>query len=439
MLRFHLQRFLILIVLANGTGLQAQEVIINSHEEAFAIALEQNLDLQNLLLSEQHAELEYKKSKNHRLPTINGTFTGQKNLDLATTLLPAEIFGGEPGTTIPTQFGQEYTFNAGISISKQVFDKKAKLNIEMSELNLDQSKLEQELFEEVLFEQVYLYYYTALIASKAIELAELDLQTASEIIRLTQEKFEEGLLDASAEINTTINKNKIEQGLNSNKQLQMQCMIELKKLLGVKPSQTLILLEKIDYELPEPMLNHTLQPDKSLAASKLEVDQADLQVKLSQAALYPTVTLNNYNGQQQFRNNFGLGFSSEDWSPYSYISLDLTVPIFSGFRNKKKIKQSKISREISLNDQQQQKQESLLNDELLISNYNISLRDAGISKETYELYKKNLELSSQRFEEGLISLDAHLAVFEDYLKAENAYLNSLSSLYSYYSQIEYRL
>lgn len=439
MFKLKFNQWLVGIALVGSTSLQAQEVVIDSHQQAFDLALAQNLDLQNLKLNEQHAELEYKQDKNHKLPTISGTFSGQRNLDLATTPLPAEIFGGEPGTVINTQFGQEYTFNAGISISKQFFNKQAKLKTKISKLSVDRSQLEQALFEELLYEQVYLYYHTALIATKAIALGEADLLSASQISELTREKYKEGLLDASAEINTAINENKIAQGLNANKQLHTQCMIELKKLLGMKPAETLVLTEEVDYTLPEPLLNQTLQPDKSLATSQIEVDQSDLQVSMNKAALLPTMTLSSYHGQQQFRNDFGLGFSSEDWSPYSYVTLNLNVPIFSGFKNKQKIKQSKISRDISLNDQQQKQQQSLHNDELLINNYNLSLRDAGLSKKTYDLYQKNLELSSQKFEEGLISLDAHLAVFEDYLKAENAYLNSLSTVYSYYSQIEYRL
>lgn len=439
MIKHTLGRLLVLIVLAVGTGLQAQEVRIDSHQEAFALALEQNLDIQNFMLNEQHTELEYKQNRNHRLPTISGTFSGQKNLELATTPLPAEIFGGQPGTTINTQFGQEYTFNAGISISKQFFDKKERLKTRISKLNVDRSKVEQALFEELLYEQVFLYYHTALIATKAIELGELDLETASQISQLTEEKYEQGLLDASAQINTAINKNRIAQGLNANKQLKAQCIIELKKLLGLNASQTLVLTKQIDYQLPEPLLDQRLEPDQSLAVSQLEADQAELQVGLNKAALLPTLTLSSYYGKQQFRDDFGLGFSSEDWSPYSYLSLNLNVPIFSGFKHKQKIKQSRISQKISLNDQQKKRQESRLNDELLISNYNLSLRDAALSLETFELYKKNLNLSEQRFEEGLISLDTHLAVFEDYVKAESAYLNSLSNLYSHYSQIDYRL
>lgn len=439
MLRFCQRSVLILLVMAGITDLQAQEVTINSHQEAYNLALEQNLDLKNLLLNEQHAELEYKRNKNLKKPTINGTFSGQRNLDLATTPLPAEIFGGTPGTTIDTQFGQEYNFNAGITITKQLFDRKAKLNSRIAKLNTERSRLDKAVYEELLYEKIFLYYYTALIATKAIELGESDLRSASQITALTKEKNEQGLLDASSAINTSINENKVKQGLNANKQLLVQCTTELKKLIGLESTQILTLNEKVGYELPKPILNQRLRSYKSLESSQMEVDHADLQVDMSQAALLPTVTLNTYHGSQQFRNNFGLGLSSDDWSPYSYVTLNVSVPIFSGFRNKQKIKQSKISLEVVQNDEKQMQQESLLNDELLLSNYNLSLRDANLSKDTFDLYKKSLSLSSQRYEEGLISLDAHLLVFVDYIKAENAYLNSLSSLYSYYSQIEHRL
>lgn len=428
-----------LVLFSWGAVLSAQEVHIDSHQQAFEIALERNLDLENYRLNERHAQLEYKQAKNYRLPTISGTFTGQKNLDLATTPLPAEIFGGEPGTIINTQFGQEYTYNAGISITKDLFSRQEKLKMKMAQLNVDRSQLEQQLFEELLYEQVFLYYHTALIAEKAIEIGKLDLESARQINELTDEKHEQGLLDAAAVINTSINRNKVEQGLNANRQLKEQCHIELKKLLGLKPTESLVINQQLDYQLPKPLMVKELEADKSLAMMAFEADQAEMQLDLNKAALLPTVSMSTYHGSQQFRDNFGLGLSSDDWTPYSFVTLNLNVPIFSGFKNKQKIKQSKISLEISQNDKLQLEQETVHQDEFLVSNYNNSLKDARLSQQTFELYQQSLELSDQKYTEGLVSLDKHLSVFEDYLKAENAYLNSLSVLYSHYSQIEHRL
>jgi outer membrane protein len=48
------------------------------------------------------------------LPQINGTASFQDYLKIPTTLLPAEIFSGPPGTFIPVKFGVKYQSNLGV-------------------------------------------------------------------------------------------------------------------------------------------------------------------------------------------------------------------------------------------------------------------------------------------------------------------------------------
>ena len=99
--------FLLLGLIGGLTSSWAQNVKVHSLDEAISIAQEGNLDLQNLILEAQKAELEQKQAKSYRMPTITGSFGGQRNMELATTPLPAEIFGGEPGQIVNAQFGQK--------------------------------------------------------------------------------------------------------------------------------------------------------------------------------------------------------------------------------------------------------------------------------------------------------------------------------------------
>ena len=94
---------------------------------------------------------------------------------------------------------------------------------------------------------------------------------------------------------------------------------------------------------------------------------------------------------------------------------------------------------MALNEKLKAERNATLDDQQLIADYNISLEYAIFNLETYQLSDENQAMSYQKYEEGLISLDNYLRVFEDYIKAENAYLNSMSKVYTYYSQILPRL
>lgn len=413
----------------------AQSTTINNVNEAIDLALQRNLDFQNYLINLEKAELAYKQAKSHRLPTITGSFSGQRNLDLAVTPLPAEIFGGQPGTTIDTQFGQDYNYNAGISIYKEIFNRENQLNAKVSKLSLQIEGASKTMFEEMLREQVSLYYYKALIANRAIDIGEEDTKSAKYVYALTSEKYEQGLVDVITLNTAKINLNTVKQNLNSHKQMKLQSEIELKKLFGMNPQDSLILASSFEYYLPDVYYVNQLNDNILVKNADLQLKQADAFVKINQSSLLPTLSFNSYKGKQQFRNDFGLSFDSNSWSDYSYLTLNLSVPLFSGFNNRRNIKKSKLDQQVAYNEKLTTERNALLDDQRLIADYNLSLEDATFNKEIYQLYQENQLLTYQKYEEGLISLDSYLRVFEDYLKAENAYLNSMSKVYSYYSQI----
>lgn len=414
----------------------AQSVSISNASEAVVLALEKNLDLQNYIANQAKADIEYKQSKSYRKPTITGTFNGQKNLDLATTPLPAEVFGGTPGETIDTQFGQEYTHNVGISIYKDVFNREAALQKELASLNMDLQGLSKQLYEELLTEQVYLYYYTAIIAQRAIAIGKRDLESAKQVQELTRQKQQEGIIDAIAYNHATINYHSVKQSLNASIQMEQQSLAELKMLFGMQAGDTLTLAKMgDDYQLPELFSIDQLEANLQVQNATLQLRQADAYVKLSQSSLLPTVSLNTYIGRQQFRDDFGLSFSGDDWSRYSYMSLNLSVPIFSGFNSRRNIKSRKLDQQVALNEKVKTELHTSIADQQLIADYQLSLEDAELAFQMYRLYQENERLTFQKHEEGLISLDSYLNVFEDYIKAENAYLNSMTKAYTYYSQI----
>lgn len=426
--------FVLILLLMSVTQVLGQEVILKSVDEAITMALARNKDYDNYLLEQQKAQQEYKQARSHRFPTISGTFSGQRNLDLATTPLPGEIFG-EPGQTIDAQFGQAYTYNAGISISKDLFNRQAALNARISGLNRDLKAIEKEVFEELLQEQVILYYYTGLVANRAKAIGEQDLESAINLVQLSTQKYEEGLIDAITLNTAKINENAVRQNLISSEQLALQCEIELKKLLGMQSSDPLVFNETLEYQTPQAYFVQQLRADPILESAGLQLRQAEMNTQLSKSSLLPVLSVNSYYGRQQFRDDFGLSFSGDNWNNYSYLSLGLSVPIFTGFNNKSKIKQSQIGQQMAFNSKQEVENSAILNDQRLIADYEFSRRDAQKALETYELYQENLTLTLAQYEEGIIGLDHYLNVFEEYLKAENAYLNATSKMYTHYSQI----
>ncbi|WP_165779164.1 TolC family protein [Rhodohalobacter barkolensis] len=407
---------------------------LQSVQVAIEFALENNPDLDVYNLNYQKARKEVSISKSSRYPTVSGTFTGQYNRDLPTSVLPGEIFG-QPGQTIETQFGQEYNFNTGVTISKNILDWQSRMKTKIAEAQVMITEAETDLYRQHLSEQVAFYYYTAIITQKAIQISEKDRSIADSLLFLTRQNFEKGMVDRSALNHAKINVNNIAQSISESTSMYDQAVSSLKILLGLEANADIHFEDQAAITsavLPD---SPQIEADKELDLFIQQTDQTLVNVRLQKTAYLPKLSLTSYWGQQQFRDDFGLSFSDSDWNPYSYIGFSLSVPIFNGFAKRNQVNVAKIERSIAQQNLQQVQIQSEIQDQLLLSNYRNSLSQVESAYDTYQLWDQNRTLALQKYEKGLISLADYFKTFEDYLKAENNYLNTLSSMYSYYSTI----
>ena len=82
-----------------------------------------------------------------------------------------------------------------------------------------------------------------------------------------------------------------------------------------------------------------------------------------------------------------------------------------------------------------EKEKSTSKDAQLIAEYERNILVLKSSKNNFTLTKENTNLALLKYQQGLLSLDAYFKTYEDYLKAENNYLNTLSITLSQYATI----
>lgn len=426
------------IFISGVPALQAQHSIqsvsLGNVDEAIEQALMNNPDLAGYRLQQEKAYSEFKTARNHGLPVISGGFTGQKNVSLPVTPIPGEILG-QPGTVVEAQFGQKYNFSTGITISKNLLDWQNILTTKIAHAGTKLAAAQTDAYRQNLSEQVALYYYTAILAQEALEINHKDLANGDRILVLTRQKQEQGIADQFAVNRAEMNVNNIRQSTGNSSILLEQCLHQLQVLLGMEPGTAISFTEKADETatgLPE---NVVLDPNRNLLVLDQQFIQSDLNVKLQGAARLPKLNTYAYWGKQQYRQDFGLSFRDGSWSNQRYVGVSLSIPIFTGFTNKNKLKTAKIDRSITGTRQINDQRKSAINDDLLLHGYQKSLLLVKAAHENYLLADRNTGLSFQKYQEGIISLDDYFRTMDDCFTAENAWLNALSSLFSYYATI----
>ncbi len=402
---------------------------LGSLSETIGKAVRSNPSQAVYQLQIQKAGTDYKATRGALYPHATGEFLGTDNLHLAVTPVPGELVG-RPNTTYYVQFGKRYIYNPGVTLSQSLFDWQSVLQTRIAKSTIDLTGLQQAQFEQALKAQVAQLYYSALVANASLAIARHDKELADSVVALVSQRLTEGTTDALTQNQALINSNNIAQNQTLSLQLYDQSTENLKNLLGGKPGSLLQLTETFDPTSLEQSAAIQLGTDKTIAIYQEQAFLATLQAKAQKAVTYPRLTASLYVGEQQFRNQFGLSFGKQAWSGYRYIGVDLTVPIFSGLTNSNRYRSAVTQQHIAQLQLDNARLQSESGDSILLKNQVHFAELARTAYRNFILYGKNLELNKQKFTEGVISMDVYLRSFQDYLGAENGYLNNLSQLLS---------
>lgn len=414
----------ITVLLFNSFGLDAQQVF-HSIDEIWLYARENNPDNTIYQLQIDKAIKDQKITSSSLYPQINAGFSGQYNINIAETPIPGEAVG-QPGETQYVKFGLPYAYNGGITVNKTLLDWHSIFQSKIAKTNTQLKQAEKSLFEQNLREQVAQVYYATLTAQAAVKNANIDWLTADSILQIASDRFQEGLIDGIARNQAKINRNNAFDKLEQNKQYLYENEFNLKILLGLSTSDTLILTEEIVLNTDIP-INGVTQNEVSINFYERHSEIADFEKKQASRLFLPKLDLIYSWGATQYQEeDFNLSFKSSDWRPNSYIGLNLSVPLFTGFRNKNQNISAQISQNIAHLNYEEEIRKSSLNDSILLNNYLSSLKLVQMASENLKISGENVQLAYSKYAEGLISLDNYLAVNDDYLAVESQYFSRVS-------------
>jgi outer membrane protein TolC len=412
-------------------------LVIPNAEVLVKLGLKNNSNLKISKLKISQSSYDYKASNYFKTPQISGTFNSQDNLKLPTTAVPG-VLVGQPGKFINISFGKPFTNSMGISAVQSVMDWQRIFQSKIAYQNTQLLKAQEEQSIQNLKLQILQTYYAIITSHSAIKISKKDLQLSDSIVKIIEYKFNSGIIDESSFNLAKVNSNNIKQNIIQSTILLNQSIACLKNLIDLPVSTYL------QFILPEQLIVLNKKPSQEIGSNKslLPLQQLvkidSLQIKEAKARYFPKFNLVGYKGYDQFRDNLGIDFSKGSWNDYSFISLMATLPIYSGFLNRNKVKSMIYKKEVSKEQLKSAIQQSILNDQNLLENYQSTVELIEISKDNFELLNKITTANFEKYINGLISLDLYFKSFEDYLKSENVYLNLVSNLQIINSNFEAR-
>jgi outer membrane protein TolC len=307
--------------------------------------------------------------------------------------------------------------------------------------SLDISSLDMELAVESaraskinMINSIRKAYYSVLLAKDVLSVYRKSYDNAILTYNDVNNKFKQGTVAEFDLIRADVNAKNIKPNLIQAQNAYNIATLSLKALMGIDMNQTISVEGSLkDYE--ESLYTEVLNIDESLNSNSdlkkfdIQTEQLQKSLELYKAQYYPTISISGSYMYMAMNNDFKFG--DYRWNPTSSVSLNISIPIFDGFKKQKTIQQTKVN----LEQMKWQREDVVRNLQLAIDN-NINtmanyVEQVFSTKDVVTQALKGYEISQKLYDTGMGTLldmnTAQLGLTQASLSFNQAIYNFLAS------------
>jgi len=378
---------------------QAEELSL-SLDEALAIALRDNRDIQLKNEDINKAKAKIAEAKSALLPTatFNGTWTDTIGLypksSNPASIIPQPTHKGGFSSTATQLSVKQVLYKGGQILNNIQYNK---FGLEISQALLDKTKLETAL-------NVKKAFYTLLLTMQLADLNKSILDNAAEHLSVIEARYQSGQASESDILNIKSSLSSVWQAYEESLNQVEAAGALLRNLLYLDKNVTILAQGQFEYMEQELAYDEAFL--KALK-SRPEIKQYEAQSKAAGSA----VEIAKANGRPSiyaswdyYSKSHLAGTTTKNWNDYNVLGLTFSWPIFDGFATKHKVEQALID----LKEAQLAKEKSVNDIILELRSAYLSLKDAISRINAVEadlvLYKNNLATAEEKYKEGIASM-----------------------------------
>lgn len=359
-----------------------------------------------------------------RLPKI--TFTGdyKYNAIIPGQVVPAQFFGGAPGTYSTVQFGVPYNLSNTVQLTQILYNPQVNYGIRALELNSTVIAIQHDLAVQETRSQVAGTYFNLQALSKQYNFVLGNIASLDTLIANMEALYTEGLI-----LETEVDKLKISRLnlLNTRETIKAskeQLETLLKILIGVDPKETITLAS-------DKLVEQTILVDETAAAyPQLQLLEAQKQLNVEERkgtkmAYFPSLAFYaayNYNYNMKPEDDFRQGIES------AFLGLQLNWTLFDGLEKYNKQKVNAINAEKIANQQE------LVTKQLQMATDNAK-RQIQIQTEALAISKEQLRLSEKVYNQVRAQFNQETTSSTELIKAGNDLQQAQTNVVSAYVQL----
>ena len=397
-------------------------------KEAVDYAIKNSVQVKNALVDIEIQRQTNKEITAAAYPQINGNLSVNDFLNIPTSLIPAEFFGGPPGTYAPVKFGTKYNASFGAEVQQILFDGQVFVGLMARKTVIESAIKIKEITAEQIKVNVMKIYYQLVVGTKQIGSIDANIARFDKLLHDTREIYKNGFAEK-------LDVDKVEVQLNNlqTEKLKAENQIAagyegLKFLMGMPQQNSLILTDTLS---EDELKSNIIDPSYSYNNRK-EFQLLDIATKLGEfnvrryrLSKIPTLSATGSFNKNAQRTSFDFFKGGGQWFTTSFISMRVNIPIFDGGARNARIAKAKLELEKTKNNVEQFKL-SVDND---VAQSRLKMKTALL---TMDSQKKNIELAEQvykttklKYEQGLGSNQEIYNAQTELKVAQNNYYSSL--------------
>ena len=405
-----------------------------SLEEALDFGEQNNRTIQNANLEVQKAYKDKWSTIAIGLPQISANANYQNFIELPTSLIPAQFFGGNEGDFAEVQFGTPQTMDAGVTVQQLIFDGSYLVGLEASRvfLAISENILEKTLLE--IRKNIVNTYSSVLLARENIQFLENNHKNLTNTLEELNQLFRNGFEEEESVEQLRLTLSGVETQLRYAKNLERITLNMLKLLIGFPTQSPLLLSDTLEKLTDASLFSLQISEDISLS-NNVDIKMAENNL-LSETLLYKyerskslprlSAFLNgNYTGNSE---TFSFTQSNQKWFGAALFGINLQVPIFSSLQRSANSQKAKIAvsqAEKSLTETQER---ITIEVQAAENEYQLAVENYFTSKENLALAKRIEEKNQTKYFEGVASSfelrEAQLQLYS----AQNNYIKAIQNV-----------
>ncbi len=423
---------IISLILTSFVANAQQEKLKLSLQDAINLGLKNRVEVQTQKLNIRLAENTLKRNKEQWLPTVDGSGNTRYNTQLQESVLPEGAFGGPAGsgpTRIP--FGTKVNTSFSVDATQNLYKPSVNQEIKIAEKNI---ALENEAINQTSAQiklAIAEAYYAVLLRKEEIKILEKTLARAKKYLDVWTAKLSLGTVQENELGKVKLDYQNVDIKLRRAKQNLQLALNFLAKNLNINSLQE---IEPTDDLSNKEVFTDANEDFTNLSNQRSELKQLILtndlnKLRYEKASLGMKPTVSAFANYSVLYQNSGFNFFEKNtWSPFNYLGVKISVPIFDQRKTQSEKTEYRIRQEIGFRNLEKQKTDvvyELQNAKTELINAQLNLQYA---QENYRLAEQVFQVSQEKYTLGAMLYNDLLDTERSLSEAENNILTNTYDL-----------